>query len=86
MILKTNTADSFPSDPQSTFLMRLQNSGSKNDRMYFEEISIKLGEVHASLYKVRGFFFKLNLTFLAIRTSTTIKNVQKRVAVSVCSI
>ena len=76
MILKTNTADSFPSDPQSTFLMRLQNSGSKNDRMYFEEISIKLGEVHASLYKV-GINFRFFSTFLAIRTSTTIKNFQK---------
>ena len=55
MLLRDKDAESFGAiDPQSTFLNRLQqDNDSRRNMCYFEEISIKLGEVHASLYKVK---------------------------------
>jgi hypothetical protein len=45
-------AESFTSDPQMAFLAELRkNSKVSKERYYFEEISIILDEVHASLYK-----------------------------------
>ena len=54
MLLRDKDAELFGAiDPQSTFLNRLQqDNDSRRNMCYFEEISIKLGEVHASLYKV----------------------------------
>ena len=55
MLLRDKDAELFGAiDPQSTFLNRLQqDNDSRRNMCYFEEISIKLGEVHASLYKVK---------------------------------
>ena len=56
MLLNDKNAENFPKDPASTFLNRLQqDSESRSNRCYFEEISIKISEVHASLYKVQLF-------------------------------
>ena len=62
MLLRDKDAESFGAiDPQSTFLNRLQqDNDSRRNMCYFEEISIKLGEVHASLYKVKQQFLLVN--------------------------
>ena len=73
MLLRDKDAELFGAiDPQSTFLNRLQqDNDSRRNMCYFEEISIKLGEVHASLYKVKlhihNFTFAKNI--LAIRAA-----------------
>jgi len=45
-------AENFTSDPQMAFLAELRkNSQASKERYYFEEMSIVLDEIHASLYK-----------------------------------
>ena len=89
MLLRDKDAESFGAiDPQSTFLNRLQqDNDSRRNMCYFEEISIKLGEVHASLYKVNitmlvNLFLQTISAIRAAKRSTKIQRHRSLITVS----
>ena len=89
MLLRDKDAESFGAiDPQSTFLNRLQqDNDSRRNMCYFEEISIKLGEVHASLYKVKravllNSFLQYISAIRAAKRSTKIQRHRSLITVS----